>query len=258
MELKKELKTSLANFGANQFYYDFFSYWNDKLFVFEDISNTNSEITYRKINTWLEKGLLEKNDKDEATKWKKYSIKDAIWINIIEKLRDLGISINKIHKIKQIYYSKESIKTENILSENVFKSNNLLLVIDRKRADLKLTKELSESNILHEIDEDLTIINLDKLVANTINQLRKGDKYKNQHIKLEKLISNIVKEENFDVLAICKDVKNNRYNISYEREEKPQKLVDMLNDGNDYQEITLKKNGKNSKPYIKRIIKKRV
>lgn len=57
-------------------------------------------ISSRVINHWEKKGLID-DSRPNGKGWRKYSISEMIWIQIIMKLRIFGFSFNKILKVKQ-------------------------------------------------------------------------------------------------------------------------------------------------------------
>lgn len=59
----------------------------------------NPEATARQVNSWDEYGLLDIGR--EGKEWRKYSIMDSVWLNIIYELRVLGIPIDIIRMVKQ-------------------------------------------------------------------------------------------------------------------------------------------------------------
>ncbi|WP_303404665.1 MerR family transcriptional regulator [Zobellia sp. 1_MG-2023] len=74
----------------------------EKTFRKKDIN-----ISYRLINHYDKMGLIE--DKRESQKeWRKFNGFDLIWLNIIEELRNIGISIDNLK----------------LLKENIFNSGN--------------------------------------------------------------------------------------------------------------------------------------
>jgi DNA-binding transcriptional MerR regulator len=57
-----------------------------------------TKISYRKINHWQDEGLID--FEKEGNEWLKFSLMDALWLYIIDELRDWGISLEKIKKTK--------------------------------------------------------------------------------------------------------------------------------------------------------------
>ena len=60
----------------------------------------DTDISYRTINHWEEMGLLF-NEKDREEGWRKFNIVELVWLQIIRELRDYGMSIDAIKKVKE-------------------------------------------------------------------------------------------------------------------------------------------------------------
>lgn len=59
----------------------------------------HENLTYRKVANWIETGLLLPAQREEG-EWKKYSILDIFWVDCIDKLRDFGLSIEILKKVR--------------------------------------------------------------------------------------------------------------------------------------------------------------
>ena len=62
-------------------------------------------ISYRQLNSWDKEGLL--TAVREGREWRKFSIMDAIWVKIIQEMREFGMSW------EQISTAKKSLEFEN-------------------------------------------------------------------------------------------------------------------------------------------------
>ena len=60
---------------------------------------SDTDINYRTINHWEEMGLLF-DDKEREDGWRKFTIVEVLWLHIIKELRDYGVSIETIQKVK--------------------------------------------------------------------------------------------------------------------------------------------------------------
>jgi len=90
---------------------DFFRYQDDlktKKFLTEKkytIGKTHT--AYRVINHWSKLDLLHDSRKKEGA-WRKLSISDLIWIKVIAKLRQFGLSLQQIKQVKHyLFYSRK-------------------------------------------------------------------------------------------------------------------------------------------------------
>ena len=76
--------------------------------VSKELSNNNqSEITYRKVNDWNTKGLFE-DKRTSNIQWRKYSVKNAVRLLIINDLKKFGYSNDEIKKILQQVFEESS------------------------------------------------------------------------------------------------------------------------------------------------------
>lgn len=56
-------------------------------------------VSYRQLNSWGEQGLLT-NERDDRT-WRKFSIMDALWVKVIQELREFGLGWEQIANAKE-------------------------------------------------------------------------------------------------------------------------------------------------------------
>lgn len=67
------------------------------------LSIKGSDVSYRVLNHWCNKGLIEDNregDK-EGVSWRRFSIFDRLWIEVIKELRHYGVSLDIIKKVRE-------------------------------------------------------------------------------------------------------------------------------------------------------------
>lgn len=71
-----------------------------------------SSVTYRQLNSWEQQGLLTTSREDERS-WRRFSIMDALWVKIIQELREFGLSSEQIKTAKEsLSYGKERFSVE--------------------------------------------------------------------------------------------------------------------------------------------------
>ena len=66
----------------------------------------SKDLSYRIINHWEKNGLL-LNARPDGKGWRRYSIIDVIWINIMGALRDFGYSIEALKKLRDFLDRKD-------------------------------------------------------------------------------------------------------------------------------------------------------
>ena len=84
-------------------------------------------IAYRNINHWDTQGLL-RTQRQEEGKWRRFSFVDYIWLRIVNNLRNLGIPIFLITRLK----------------EEVFTDLSVGVVIDFYKANPEIMENLTE------------------------------------------------------------------------------------------------------------------
>lgn len=69
-------------------------------------THKDTGISYRVLNHWTDVGLIE-DSRDDAASWRKLSLSDLVWIRILIGLREYGLSIDKLLKVKASLFSGE-------------------------------------------------------------------------------------------------------------------------------------------------------
>ena len=100
-------------------------------------SAKNTGISYRKLNHWEKNGLIAKELKRAKKGWRKFTIIDLIWMRCAQELRDYGVSITKIVKLRAH------------LNNFLFQSNS-----DYPDLEFNVVKVLCGEHILFLIDKD--------------------------------------------------------------------------------------------------------
>jgi DNA-binding transcriptional MerR regulator len=95
---------------------EYFSQINAEKFLLKETG-----ITPRVFNSWKNLGLISMRDQDNERKWNKFSFTEFIWLKIIQELREFGLSIEKILKVKKELFDFDLM--EYILSSMENKEN---------------------------------------------------------------------------------------------------------------------------------------
>src|SRR5207244_8824468 len=64
---------------------------NEKQFTVKD-----GDVTYRVINHWTAQGLLDDGREDNSSDWRKFSLKDLLWLRVLRELRRFGLSLEML------------------------------------------------------------------------------------------------------------------------------------------------------------------
>ena len=67
------------------------------------LSIKGSDVSYRVLNHWCNKGLIEDNREGnkEGVSWRRFSIFDRLWMEVIKELRGYGVSLDIIKKVRE-------------------------------------------------------------------------------------------------------------------------------------------------------------
>lgn len=143
-----------------------------KKFLNEQVYKIGEEnLSSRVLNHWYDSGIL-KDDRPNGRGWKKFSISELIWIQIIIKLRGFGLDLARIRKVKaeiDLYNSQDKASKCPLLDFHIIlamkaKSPVKLLVFESGEASINRQIEIDMANQLDMITEDYIAIDLNKLV----------------------------------------------------------------------------------------------
>ncbi|MEP7374365.1 MAG: MerR family transcriptional regulator [Chitinophagaceae bacterium] len=90
--MQEILKTYLGNQKALD--KKLFDVLVERKYTMKDVQELNTDITYRTINHWSEKGYLLTETREGD--WRKFSFAEYIWILFLNELRELNVSFAKI------------------------------------------------------------------------------------------------------------------------------------------------------------------
>ena len=131
----------------------------------------DDRLSSRLLNHWYKTGIID-DDRPNGKGWKKFSISELVWVQIIFKLRKFGLDLNRIK------LAKNYIDIYNELDEN---SNCLLLdfyiivamyskipvkllVFESGQAEIVRQVDIDIANEFEVITEDFIMIDLNKLL----------------------------------------------------------------------------------------------
>ena len=165
--------------ASNWFDINFFGgYANTSLTIKEQLNKQeynidDGRLSSRLLNHWYKTDIID-DDRPNGKGWKKFSISELVWVQIIFKLRKFGLDLNRIKLVKNY------IDVYNKLDEN---SNCLLLdfyisiaihssipikliVFESGQAEIARQVDIDVANQIGMIPEDFIMIDLNKLVNN--------------------------------------------------------------------------------------------
>ena len=135
------------------------------------------KLSSRVLNHWYEVGILE-DDRPDGKGWKKFSISELLWIQIVIKLRSFGLNLARIKKVKKeidIYNSMDTLSKCPLLDFHILIAANTptpvkLIVFESGEASINRQIEIDIANELGMITEDFISIDLNKLVGKFLKQ----------------------------------------------------------------------------------------
>lgn len=63
-------------------------------------------ISYRTLHHWDSMGLIECGRESSKSGWRKFNLVEVLWLHVIIKFRDMGVSLEKIGEAKTIFFEK--------------------------------------------------------------------------------------------------------------------------------------------------------
>lgn len=220
-------------------------------------------ISSRVVNHWQELGLITDN-RPEGKGWRKFSISEMVWINIIIKLRKFGIDLNRIKAVKDYLSLFSSDKNQSKYPELDFyilyvlstSKPVSLIVFDSGEALLGSQIEIDIAKQYGGIKDDFISIDLNKLVNIGLNKLDNKTDYLNYSLSsIQKEINNALLFE--DIYSLTLKVKDGgEYLLDKEFIMSSKHEMNMLLNKLQYAESSITKRG--AKNIYKIIEKKKI
>ncbi len=203
--------------------------------------------SYRLINHWSSLGLLDDERSEESRQWRKLSVLDIVWVNLLVEMRKFGFPLEKLQVAKRTLFRHADKEHPYFLLEfavvNVLRRNSqqVVIVLEDGKAGV-LSEDMAQlSRDIYGFESFLSI-NLNAVVS----RIYKGKDFSpvSQH-------SVSLNQEEIEVLfemrqgrcsSINVRMKDGRVELieSTETVEAQKRLVDLLKE-EEYQDIEVKK-----------------
>ncbi len=216
----------------------------------------------RLISTWIECGLIDEDVRDSKGSWKKFSLKDLIWIRIIDKLRSFGFPRSDIEVVKQFLFNNHYFKRGEYLLEYC-----TLLTLNKAPLNLIVLNN-GESHILNQAqlqsiqeDDGLTDfikINLNQLIRDVLSRPELKESYQSLVELSDKEVEvlSLVRTGKYKNIEVIQNNGRIERIVASETVSPDQRIVDLFKE-EAFQEINVQlENGKVVS--IKRTIKKKL
>lgn len=142
------------------------------------------KISSRLLNHWYEVGIVD-DDRPNGKGWKKFSLSEIIWIQIVVKLRGFGLDLKKIKAVKDeidIYNSLDKISKFPLIdfyAGIAILSNTPIkfIVFESGEANIVRQIDIDIANQMGLISEDFISIDLNKLLNKLFTKKTIGADY---------------------------------------------------------------------------------
>lgn len=133
----------------------------------------DERLSSRLLNHWYKTGIID-DDRPNGKGWKKFSISELVWVQIVFKLRKFGLDLNRIKLVKnQIDVYNKLDESSNCLLLDFYIAVAIhssipikLIVFESGQADIVRQVDIDIANQIQMIPEDFIMIDLNKLLNN--------------------------------------------------------------------------------------------
>ena len=181
--------------------------------------NDISDISYRQINDWEEKGLIKPVRKDAKKGWRNFSVIDLLSLKVIRDLKKHNIPNNYIEQVINYILANLQILQLNVITGNedafylLYCDNDKITLIQGKNTIIAIFKEYSEKH------KPVLIIPIGNYFLDTIKQYYKNllsvnkDSTINPLINVpsnikEEMIMDMIRDKNYTEILIQKKDKD--------------------------------------------------
>jgi DNA-binding transcriptional MerR regulator len=214
------------------------------------VSDTNE--TYRVINSWSDSGLLLGED-DRKNGWRKFSLTDMVWLQILKELRELGLGLDKLRDLKgSLFKEDRTLLFEFFIAQTIGKKDIVLIVT--KNGDGSFIRETEYHNfqIITPTPTTFIVVSLNKIVAEVTGKPELKEKNESTPILINdrerEIINKIAFENDLKEIVIKpKDGKINRVEFKTEKINPEQVIAEItkaLKDGKRKELIIKQEDGK--------------
>lgn len=210
---------------------------------------TKKDITHRVLSHWDTEGLIEcerNNDKG----WRKFNFVESLWLFIVKELRQYGISIDIIRKVKECFFKEDTKKIYPLIEYYLglaikLKCPIFLIVFKNGHAECFDYEQYKVATSLNLLETHL-VINLNHLLLKLNIKNYTGAKFPldiSANVEEYKTFEMIKNTEYNSATIIKKDNVIDRVEFKTEKQQKS-KIVDLLNEGDNLDVIIKKRDDK--------------
>ena len=254
--------TSVDLFMANYLYGTELAHVRESIRV-KDKALDSENLSYRIINHWEKEGLIS-DIRPSGKGWRKYSLIDRVWLEVIVELRKFGYPLERIKQVKE---NLERSETETSSSMPLLETHFALAFFPKEPCYLLvfpngevLLAILSEYNLSDEIGliESHIKINLNRLIQKIFPNMDLKPKYKSSlELSPEEIeLMFFVRMGNYESITVKRRDGKIDYIEATETLSADARLTEIIKE-QDYQDIEIK-TAEGKTVCVKRTIKKKV
>ena len=202
----------------------------------------DDRLSSRLLNHWNKTGIIDDN-RPNGKGWKKFSVSELVWVQIVFKLRKFGLDLNRIKLTKNymdIYNRLDD--SSNCLLLDFFISIAMhssipikLIVFESGQADIVRQVDVDIANQMGMIPEDFIMIDLNKMLNNLFTKKDIRADYFQMDAKspLIKQIESSIAKDNFQSVTIRVNDKDYIIDETYlvKNKDKAIAIMNVLNFG---------------------------
>lgn len=192
----------------------------------EILSQRNNELnietlSYRTLHHWDSLGLIE-CQRGAGSGWRKFNVAETLWVHVIIELRNMGVSLNSISKVKPIFF--EEIPSHNLkyldyylVAALYFKTPVFFVISSTEDYEFLSYEEMSAAMMSGCLNH-CTLIHLNPLMDKIFKKIKIVSEFplKRTLTDEQNKICNFIDQEDFDSIKISK-VDDKISNIEIER-----------------------------------------
>jgi len=133
----------------------------------------DERLSSRLLNHWYKTGIID-DDRPNGKGWKKFSISELVWVQIVFKLRKFGLDLNRIKLVKNhidVYNKLDKSSNCFLLDFYVVVAIHSsipikLIVFESGQAEIVRQVDIDIANQMQMIPEDFIMIDLNKVLSN--------------------------------------------------------------------------------------------
>jgi len=136
-----------------------------------EFSISEANVSSRVFNFWMQKEIIN-IPKDFSSKWIKLNFIDYVWLCMVRDLREIGLPIDVIKKIKDQIFIEMTVQFDQLLSEEKLREEYIKFLMTREgRSNEKSEFKMLLEKLNNEVGEKKFIDEIKNSLGTSFNQL---------------------------------------------------------------------------------------